>query len=451
MKRLLSMLLLAICVLPSAARATGPEPFDPAVIQASPSLREMETDAAAALLVDESYGKILFAYNARTRRYPASITKVMTCLLAVEALERGQLTADQPITAGDDLYAGIGSGGSTQNLKAGEVLTVEQLLYCAMLPSANEACNVLAQAVSGSIPAFVDQMNQRAAQLGMADTHFANTHGYHDEAHYTTAYDIYLLVQEALAHPLLRQVMSATEYTLPATNLSDARTMHNSNALLDPENSLYYCPDAIGVKTGSTPEAGYCLASAAQRGSRVLICVVLGAQRIKDADGVVVDAGQFRESRRLLEWGLDHFDMAVLTGPEETLGHAAVAYSQQGTQVELLPSGSLSAFLPDDIDPAALTYTLEYPDTLEAPVTQGQVVGTVTVRLGDTVYGTLELTAGQSLDRSLPLWLAGQAAALYGLTWVKLALLIVVAGLLVLVFRLCFIRPKKGRRIKTRR
>ena len=445
MKRLLSLLLLLVCALSPAALAAAPEAFDPAVIQASPTLAGQETDAAAALLVDESYGKILFAQNARARRYPASITKVMTCLLAAEAIEAGRLSADQPITAGDDLYTGIGSGGSTQNLQPGEVLTVEQLIYCALLPSANEACNVLACAVAGDIPAFVAQMNGRAEALGMADTRFANTHGYHDENHYTTAYDLYLLLREALAHPLLCQVMGTVEYTLPATNLSPARELHNSNALLDPENSQYYCPDAIGGKTGSTPEAGYCLACAAQRDGRTLICVVLGAERVKDADGVVVDAGQYRECRRLLEWGLDRFDMASLAGPGEVLGQLPVTLSQEGTQVDLSAAAALTAFLPDDLDPAALSYTLDCPDTLEAPVSQGQVLGTVTVSLGDTVYGTLDLAAGSSLERSLPLFLADRISALYALTWVKLVLLAVVLALLGLVLRLWVFRRRPQR------
>ena len=152
---------------------------------AAPAALAAEEDftlaATAAILVEGNTGEVLFEMDADELRYPASITKVMTGLLTVEAIERGELSMDTVVTLGDDLYTGIGMDGSTQNLQAGEVLTVQDLLNCALIPSANEACNALASAVAGSIPAFVELMNQRAQELGMESTHFMNTHGYHDD------------------------------------------------------------------------------------------------------------------------------------------------------------------------------------------------------------------------------------------------------------------------------
>ena len=161
----------------------------------TPALATEESDsftvnAASALLLDADHDEVLYEQNADERRFPASITKVMTGLLTAEAIDRGELSLDTQVTLGDDLYTGIGEGGSTQDLKPGEVLTVRDLLNCALIPSANEACNALASLVAGSIPAFVDLMNQRAAELGMTGTHFVNPHGYHDDDHYTTARDV---------------------------------------------------------------------------------------------------------------------------------------------------------------------------------------------------------------------------------------------------------------------
>ena len=451
-RRLAALVLVLIC---SVGWAGALDSFSAGVIQASPSLSGMEVQAAAALLVDESQRQILYQKNAHERRYPASITKVMTCLLAIEAVEEGALGRDTAVTAGEDLYTGIGSGGSTQNLKEGEVLTVEQLLYCAMLPSANEACNVLAQAVSGDVPSFVARMNQRAAELGMTDTHFANTHGYHDDDHYTTAYDIYLLVSQALGHPLFCEIVSTRTYTIPATNLSPERQVKNSNALLNVDNERYYLPDAIGVKTGSTPEAGYCLASAAQRGDRRIVAVVLGAERLYHENGAV-DNLQFQESKRLLEWGLDHFGVHTLASPGGVLGRVAVTLAKDTPWVDLVPSGTLTAYLPDDLRPADLTYTLDCPEAVEAPVQAGQVLGTVTVSCGDTVYGTLELTAAQPADRSTPLYLAHRLETLLEPLWARV--LLAAAGVLLAVLLIAAVvgvfrlraQVRRGRRTAAR-
>ena len=251
--RLLPIFFLLLALTASlAAPAAAAEPFS--------------VDATAAILVDADYNEVLYEQSADERRYPASITKVMTGLLTVEAIDRGELSMDTVVTLGDDLYTGIGEGGSTQGLKAGEILTVQDLLYCALLPSANEACNALASTVAGSIPAFVELMNQRAAALGMTGTHFVNTHGYHDDAHYTTARDIAKMCAEAMKHPDFRQIVSSVRYDVPATNLHAARELHDTNALVSNHRTgniglLYRY--AVGIKTGSTPEAGSCLASAA--------------------------------------------------------------------------------------------------------------------------------------------------------------------------------------------
>ena len=189
-------------------------------------------EAAAAILIDADTGEVLYEQAPDERRFPASITKVMTGLLTVEAVERGELTLETTVTLSDTLYTGIGWGGSTQNLEPGEVLTIRDLLNCALIPSANEACNALAEAISGSIPAFVELMTQRAQELGMTSTQFMNTHGYHDDNHYTTARDIAKMCQTAMALPVFREIVSRGTYTVPATNLHDARVLQDTNALV---------------------------------------------------------------------------------------------------------------------------------------------------------------------------------------------------------------------------
>ena len=235
--RLLSLFLALILVLSLAA------PFASAAEGGSGSaiLDGMAVDAKAAILVDPDTDEILYELNAHDKMYPASITKVMTCLLTLEAVDRGELSLDQTVTASQAIHTGIGDNASTADIKEGEQLRIIDLLYAALIPSANEACNVMAEAVSGDIATFVDLMNQRAAELGMTGTHFANTHGYHDDNHYTTAYDVYLMSKEAMKHETFRTIVSSLNYTMPATNMHpEERIVRSTNALISNWNTRGY-------------------------------------------------------------------------------------------------------------------------------------------------------------------------------------------------------------------
>ena len=238
----------------------------------------LDIQAKAALLVDGSSGRVLYAKNEHEELYPASITKVTTALLVLEAIERGDLRLDQTVTVSASALAGQDPDGSTAGIKEGEQLTVEELLYCMLVVSANEACSILAEAVSGSVDAFVEQMNQRVQELGCVNTHYVNDSGLHDPQHYSSAWDIYLITREAMKYDEFMTIVNSKSYTVPATNLSEARELHSTNALISTWRMLgYYYSGAQGIKTGSTSDAGNCLVSSAVRGSRRLVGVVLGA------------------------------------------------------------------------------------------------------------------------------------------------------------------------------
>lgn len=187
------------------------------------ALEEPTLDARNALLMDETNGRMLYGKAEKEKAYPASITKIMTALLVLEAVDRGDLSASQPITASYEAANSIDEDSSTAGIEEGEVLTVEQLLYCLLIVSANEAANILAEAVSGSVMDFVALMNQRAAELGCEGTHFTNTNGLPDPDHYTTAWDIYLIAREAMKHDLFMTICGSKSYDVPATNKSDVR------------------------------------------------------------------------------------------------------------------------------------------------------------------------------------------------------------------------------------
>lgn len=418
----------------------------------TPALAAGEDDnftvnAASALLLDADHNEVLYEQNADEHRFPASITKVMTGLLTVEAIDRGELSLDTQVTLGDDLYTGIGEGGSTQDLKPGEVLTVRDLLNCALIPSANEACNALATVVAGSIPSFVDRMNQRAAELGMTNTHFVNPHGYHDDNHYTTARDVARMCLEAMKHPDFRQIVSSVSYTVPATNLHAERVLHDTNALVSNFRVRgFFYQYAIGIKTGSTPEAGYCLASAAEKNGSTMIAVVLGGENWKDSSGNAVEKNYFAESKNLLEYGFNHFSRKTILSEIDPVGTIPVKLCSDQDYVTVQPVNGLEASLPNDLDPSDFQREVNLPESLEAPIKKGQSLGSITLSYEGKEYGTVDLVATSSLERSQFLFLVDQVQRFFSHLWVKLLLLVLVLLILIFAFRQLFLGSSRRNR-----
>ena len=207
------------------------------------ALEEPTLDARNALLMDETNGRMLYGKAEKEKAYPASITKIMTALLVLEAVDRGDLSASQPITASYEAANSIDEDSSTAGIEEGEVLTVEQLLYCLLIVSANEAANILAEAVSGSVTDFVALMNQRAAELGCEGTHFTNTNGLPDPDHYTTAWDIYLIAREAMKHDLFMMLGIAiltTRLNKSAETDAELKKMWETCMAYDPKWANYF-------------------------------------------------------------------------------------------------------------------------------------------------------------------------------------------------------------------
>jgi D-alanyl-D-alanine carboxypeptidase (penicillin-binding protein 5/6) len=230
---------------------------------------DFDLDAKAGLLIEADTGEILYEKNAHQENFPASLTKVMVALLVFEAIDEGKIALTDSVTATESAFEGLSSDGSTANIVPGETMTVEQLLNCMLIVSANEACNILGETLYGSVDTFVARMNERATELGCEHTHFANATGLHNSQHYTTAWDLYLITREALKHDKFMEICNSKSYTVPATNMTDKpRELHSTNFLISNWRARgYVYRDAQGIKTGSTPEAGYCLISSALRGS----------------------------------------------------------------------------------------------------------------------------------------------------------------------------------------
>lgn len=401
-----------------------------------------QVNAKAALLMDYESGRMLYGLNEKDTEYPASITKVMTALLTLEAVDQGVLTLDQPVTA-PSLVNDMDPTGSSADIKEGEVLTVEQLLYCMMLVSANEAACILAETVSGSQDAFVALMNQRAQELGCTGTHFVNPNGLHDPNHYSTAWDIYLITREAMKNETFMKICGTAAYVVPATNKSEERELYTTNSLISTWRIMGYQYDgADGIKTGSTEESGYCLLSTAKRSGRRLVAVVLGCK----GSGATVES--FSETAKLYNWAYNNFSMRQVAATDE-LYRQPVALSKQTDTVMLYPAQSAEAFLPKDAKDEDIRKTVDLKeDVVNAPITAGQELGTLTITYNDQVCAQVPLLAQADVSASRFLVAKAAVEAFFAKTWVKLALVAIVV--LVIVFVLWLKLGRRSRRYGSR-
>ena len=358
--------------------------------------------AKAALLADPDTGELLYARNIHEKLYPASLTKIMSALLVLEAIDSGKITMDTVLTASETAIANLPPDGSNAGIKVGEEHTVSELLHCILVVSANEACDILAEGVAGSVEAFVEKMNQRAKELGCQNTHFVTTNGLHHVEHYTTAWDLYLIAREAYTHEVFMRICSVKYFELPATETNRMRSFYTTNYLIDAHrNNGYLYSGAKGIKTGFTSDAGYCLVACAERNGRNLLSVVLGSERVDLEDGTR-DTRSFSEPIKLLDYGFDQFSRKIILSTNELIDEIPVALSQQQNSVKLHPAQEIERLIPVDIDPDKdirrdVTFLYE---TVDAPVSKGQVLGSVTLRYGDTVYATVDLLADEDVSSS---------------------------------------------------
>ena len=407
---LLSVLLAALFLVPQAAALDSPV-----------------LDAKCALLMDETAGRMLYGHNEKEKAYPASITKVMSALLVLEAVDRGQLRMDQNVTATESSMKGMVEDGSTADIKVGETLTVEQLLYCMLVISANETCNILGEAVSGSVDAFVEKMNQRAQELGCQNTHFANTTGLTQSGHYSSAWDIYLITREAMKHDDFMTIVNTKAYTVPATNMTEKeRELHSTNALISNWRMTgYLYSGAQGIKTGTTDAAGHCLVSSAIRGSRTLISVVLGCEEVKtEKGGTRVES--FTETARLFDWGFDNFSPRTVLEENELICEVPVALSNEVATVAVHPAYAAEAVLPKDLELDQLQRTVDCVESVNAPVTTGDELGTITISYDGTDYVTVPLLAVADVSASRFLLAKHAIVQFFSRTPVKIAAIVLV-------------------------
>ena len=408
--------------------------------------------AKAVVLADLDSGRLLYERDKDVQRAPASLTKIMTVLLAVEAQERGEVSLDEMITAQDDCLAGLNTDSSTSGIRPGEILSFKDLLYCAMVHSANEACNILAHRVAGSVPDFVERMNSRAAELGCVSTHFADPNGLSNENHYTTAYELYLITREALRHPLFAEICNARGYDMAATNLSPARSFANSNALITADSeygSSYVYPAASGVKTGFTQLAGYCLISTAEKDGVRLLAVVMGCDGWLNAG--IDEYQNFSDTIKLYNWAFDNFAYRDAVSSLSTVTRVQVENAvESDANVNLRPQSDVTLLLPKDLNLETVQLVPKvYTEQLVAPIEAGTVLGRAEILIDGESYGSVNLVNVTKVELSKKEFMTRQVHETLASPWITVlivVLLLIAIGYLTLVLRYRAQRRKYLRR-----
>lgn len=330
--------------------------------------------AESAILVEVSTGRIIYEKNSTKQMFPASTTKMMTAILVIENCDLQEM-----VTVSETALQNISSGYVTCGLSVGEELSVNDLLYALMLPSANDAAFVLAEYVAGSTDAFANMMNNKATELGCTNTHFVNPNGIHDNRHYTTAYDLYLIANYCMQNETFRTIVSTTEYTLPATNKYGTadRSFKNTNDLLNTEKTTYY-KNAIGIKTGHTSMAGYCLVSESSRDGLDFISVVLNSES---------DTNRFSDSVKLFNYGYDNYTLTKVKEKNQLIETIEVANATKETMnLDLLVDKEITVINNKSITIDQIIPEINLNEDISAPISAGTILGTIKYKVDDIEY-----------------------------------------------------------------
>lgn len=395
--------------------------------------------AESAVLIDAKTGEVLYDKNMNEQHYPASTTKVITALLALENLDLSEtvtIDAETPYTEGSRIY-----------LVEGEKITVEQLMYGLLLESANDAAVALGKEIAGSIPDFADMMNEKAKELGAKNTNFVNPNGLHDDAHVTTAYDLAMIAKEAMKNEKFRELVSTYRYIIPQTNKQDTRYLYNTNRLIYDEKTKVPVngtmrtakyDGAIGIKTGYTSHAGGCLIAGAKRGDTELIAVVMKS----------TDPGRFGDSIALLDYGFENYKSLKAMDEGTVLGEIKV---NRGAvrKVEVVAKDTAYATLPIEASEELVRTKIVLDKKVQAPVALGQKVGEVQIYEGNTMVGQIDAVAASEIPEGGILSIVGLSDATAHIIEVIFAS--VIGFILFLFFIYVMLRRRQVKRRRKRR
>lgn len=355
------------------------------------SYSEPQVNTPACVLLNLNTGNILYSKNANEIYYPASTTKVMTAILALENCD----LSDTAVVSHDAVF-NVPSGYTNAALVEGEIISIKDLLNVLMIPSANDAAFVLAEHIGGSIDNFSDMMNQKAKEIGCKNTHFVNPNGIHDKNHYSTAYDLALIGQYAMKNSSFRKIVATTTYTLPITNKYDKEDRYfvTTNELIK-KSSKYYYKYATGCKTGYTDAAKNCIIATAKKDNAELLAVVLCDSKSEDGTAL-----REVDCKTLFEYGFNNFSLKQVISSSEVIKSINVSGATLKTKsLDLNPSEDIYAYIHSDYELSNMTTSFSIDENVEAPILKGSVVGTANLMIDGNIY-TVDLTASHDVYKS---------------------------------------------------
>lgn len=397
-----------------------------------------------AMLYEVSSGETIYEKNIRQKAYPASTTKIMTALLALENCEM-----DEPVTVTRAALNTVSPGSSIAGLQNGEVLTMYEMLECLLVASGNDAASVIAAHIGGTVDQFVEMMNERSDELGCTGTHYTNPSGLHDENHYTTAEDLLKVTVEAMKYQEFVDIVGSAQVTIPATNKVDhPRYFNNTNQLISQavtSENLY--SKATGIKTGHTTPAGYCLVSSAEDEGLTYIAVVLGGY----IDETTGRNYSYVDSINLFLWGFSDFGYRTIVSSSDPVKEIEVSLAREKDFVVLRAAEDVTAFLHEDDDVDTIfTKSISVQENISAPVESGDVLGAMTIMRGNEVYARVDLVAMNTVERSEGLYYFEQLGTFFSKPGVRAIVALLFAALIVyIVFVILY--NKRRRNINKRK
>jgi D-alanyl-D-alanine carboxypeptidase (penicillin-binding protein 5/6) len=423
-------------------------------------LRDVKITGVSEILLLESLddgGSVIFSRNEHLRTAPASLTKMMTAILVLEHCKDLSEAVAAPAYCLEMLY---GTDSSNAGIRAGEELTVEQLLYCLLVNSANEAATILADYVSGSQQAFVAKMNEKAKALGCENTHYANVHGLDEEGHYTTAADIakiarYALGKEFKGSAVFERIVGTVTYELPANNKHDSeRNLLTTNRMLNKYYPDYYSPNVTGVKTGSTDQAGDCIVARASQGGYNYLCVVMRGQKVVVAGGnsYAVNTA-FVDAKALLEWTFANIRLRQVAEKGKAVGGVAVEMARNVDYLQLVPKEDVYALVPEGINSGSVLVEPiadTVPESITAPIQQGDYVALGAIMYAGEEFARVDLVAAENVSRSATMYLVSLAkqAVRSVLAQALLGAVLIAVGIYIGVLLLQAYRRKRDRQLR---
>ena len=416
-----------------------------AVLLATPALAatapEHPVAAKGAILYELNTDTVLLEQDADARLYPASTTKLMTALVAME-----YGNPEDIITVPAEAVDGLFELGSASYLLAGEEISFMDLMEYMLIASGNDAANAMAIHISGSISAFADLMNNRAQELGCTNTHFVNPHGLHDEEHYTSARDLLRIAKAAMQNPTIAEIVAKDEVVLPITNKHpQTTTKYTTNYLISRKSTReYYYEGAIGIKTGTTTPAGLCLVGACVKGDYTYYTVVLGAEKGENGE-----RNQFIETAKLFDYGAENFSQQVMLSSSEPIAEVPVRLSNEKDSIVVTPSENITAMLPNAFETSDLTMKYTVEESVAAPVQAGDVLGKLTVSYEGKTW-QLDLVASSDAARSTVLYILDRITGFFASTAFKIIVASIVALIVILVVYVILVNRRRAKRRRRR-